>query len=118
MAFDGVPIGISNGLPEPRRFCLGCCRVSGCPELESAQGWVEMLLVPSNRKYFDSPACLAELVPKLPVGLSPAMERASGGHARIYVGEDGSVTLDGDWHLDVEIPDASVGAAGVDAFRE
>ena len=58
------------------------------------------------------------LSPKLPVGLAPAKERASGGHARIYVGEDGPVTLDGDWHLDVEIPDASVGAAGVDAFRE
>ena len=46
------------------------------------------------------------------------MERASGGHARIHVGEDGPVTLDGDWHLDVEIPDAAVGAAGVDAFPE
>ena len=30
MAFDGVPIDISDGLPEPRRFCLGRCRVSGC----------------------------------------------------------------------------------------
>ena len=118
MAYDGVPIGISDGLPEPRRFCLGRCRVSGCPGLENSLGAVEMVLVPSDRKYFDSPACLPELVPKLPVGLAPAMERASGGHARIHVGEDGPVTLDGDWHLDVEIPDASVGAARVDAFRE
>ena len=77
-----------------------------------------MLLVPSDRKYFDSPACLPELVPKLPVGSTPAIKRASGGHARIYVGEDGPVALDNDWHLDVEIPDASVGAAPVDAFRE
>ena len=28
-----------------------------------------MLLVPSDRKDFDSPACLPELVPKLPVSL-------------------------------------------------
>ena len=75
-----------------------------------------MLLVPSNRKDIGSPACLQELVPKLPVGLAPALERASGGHARIYVGEDGSVTLDGDWHLDVEIQDASAGAVGVERF--
>ena len=58
MAFDRVPIGISDGLPEPRRFRLGRCRVSGCPGLENALGAVEMLLVPSDRKYFDSPACL------------------------------------------------------------
>ena len=118
MAFDGVPIGISDGFLEPRRFCPGRYRVSGCPGLENPLGAVEMLLVPSNRNHFDSPAGLAELVPKLPVGLAPAMERASGGHTRIDVGEDGPVTLDGDWHLDVEIPDASVRAASVEAFRE
>ena len=27
VAFDGVPIGISDGLPKNRRFCLGRCRV-------------------------------------------------------------------------------------------
>ena len=45
MAFDGVPIGISDGLPKPLRFCLGRCRVSGCPGLENALRAVEMLLV-------------------------------------------------------------------------
>ena len=30
MAFDGVPIGFSDGLPEPRRLCLGRSRVWGC----------------------------------------------------------------------------------------
>ena len=59
MAFDGVPIGISDGLPEGRRWYLDCSRVSGCPGLENALGAVEMLLVPSDHKYFDSPACLA-----------------------------------------------------------
>ena len=59
MAFDGVSIGISDGLPENRRFCLARCRVSGCPNLENPLGAVEMLLVPSDRKHFDSPACLA-----------------------------------------------------------
>ena len=63
-----------------------------------------MLLVPSDHKYFDSAACLPELVPKLTVGLPPGMERASVGHGGIYVDEDSPVTLDGDWHLDVETP--------------
>ena len=79
---------------------------------------VEIVLVPSVRKYFDSPVCLPELFPKLPVGLAPAMERASGRHARIDLGEDGPITLNDDWHRDLEIPDAPLGVAGVDAFRE
>ena len=29
MAFDRVPIGISDGLPQPRRFCPGRCRELG-----------------------------------------------------------------------------------------
>ena len=41
MAFDGVPIGIRDGVPENRRFCLACCRVSGCPGLENALDAVE-----------------------------------------------------------------------------
>ena len=49
MAFDRVPIGISDGLPENRRFCPGRCRASGCPGLENALGAVEVLLVPSDR---------------------------------------------------------------------
>ena len=59
MAFDGVPIGISDGFPEPRRWCLDRSRVSGCPRLENALCAVEMVLGPSDRKDFDSPVCLA-----------------------------------------------------------
>ncbi len=44
-------------------------RGSGCPGLEKALGAVEMVLVPSDRKDFDSPASVAELVSKLPVSL-------------------------------------------------
>ena len=44
-------------------------RGSPCPGLEKALGAVEMLLVPSDRKNFDSPASVAELVSKLPVSL-------------------------------------------------
>ena len=118
MAFDGVPIDISDGLPENRRICLGRCLASGCHGQENALGAVETVLVPSNPKYFDSPFCLLESVSKLPVGFPPAVERALGGQARTDVGEDSSATLYRDWHLDVEIPDASVGVAGVNAFRE
>ena len=75
--------------------------------------WLKWCWSQATVKNFDSPAAMAELVPKLPIGLAPGIQLASGGHARIYVGEGGPVTLDGDWHLDVEIPDASVGAAEV-----
>ena len=61
MAFDGVAIGISDGLPDNRRFCLGRCWVSGCPGLENALGAVEMLVVPSDHKRLDSAACLGPL---------------------------------------------------------
>ena len=39
MAFDGVPIGISDGLPERRRFCLGRYRVLGCPAWRTRWVW-------------------------------------------------------------------------------
>ena len=55
IAFDGVPIGISDGLAELLHFYLSHSRVSDCPGLENALGAADMLLVP-NRKYFDSPA--------------------------------------------------------------
>ena len=48
MACEGVPIRISDSLVQPRRFCLGRCRVSDCPSLENALGAVEMLLVPPS----------------------------------------------------------------------
>ena len=57
MAFDGVPIGISDGLARNRRFWFGHSHVLRCRDLENAPGAVEMLLVPSDRKDFDSPAC-------------------------------------------------------------
>ena len=41
VAFDGVPIGVSDGLPQPRRFRrfrLDRYRVLGCPGLENALG--------------------------------------------------------------------------------
>ena len=80
MAIHGVPIGISDGLSEPRRFWLGRCHISGCPGLEKAPGAVEMAPVPSDRNYSFSPACLPQLVPKQLVGLadapSPSLPRA------------------------------------------
>ena len=36
VAFDGVPIGFSDGMPKNRRFWRGRCRVSGCPGLDPA----------------------------------------------------------------------------------
>ena len=36
----------------------------------------------------------------------------------VDVGENRPVLLDGNRHLDVEIPDAAIGAAGVDSFRQ
>ena len=42
-----------------------------------------MLLVPSVRKDFDSPASVAELVPKLPVSLAPAMHMQALPHREV-----------------------------------
>ena len=50
MAFDGVPIGIGEGLAEEGRFYLGRRRVSGWPGLENRLGAVEMVLVPLRRR--------------------------------------------------------------------
>ena len=61
MACDGVPIGLSDGLPEGRRFCIDRCRVSGCPGLENALGAVEMLLVPLRRQPVRSTHTLGRL---------------------------------------------------------
>ena len=79
MVFDHLPIGIGEGLTQESRFWLARFRGWGGPSLKNALGAVEVLLVSSDRKYLNSPACLAELVPKLTVGLAPARERASGG---------------------------------------
>ena len=111
-------IGAIGLCASPRLASLGLAHVAGYPGLEHPAGAVQELLLPGNRNHLDPPAALAEHLPKRSVGLSPAVQLTTGSHARIYVGEDGPVTLDGDWHLDVDIPDASVGAAGVDAFRE
>ena len=74
---DDVPIGIGDSLPKNRCCCLGCYRGSFCLGLQNALGAGEMVLVPSDCKDVDSRGCLRELGPKLPVGLAPAMERAS-----------------------------------------
>ncbi len=47
---DGVPIGISDGLPKNRRFWRGRSHVSRCLDLENAPGVVEMLRVPLRRR--------------------------------------------------------------------
>ena len=49
---------------------------------------------------------------------SPGVQLAGGSHAWVDVGENRAVLLDGQGHLDVEIPDAAIGAAGVDSFRQ
>ena len=49
---------------------------------------------------------------------SPGVQVAGDSHAWVDVGENRPVLLDGQGHLDVEIPDAAIGAAGVDSFRQ
>ena len=52
MAFDRVPIGLSDGLPKNRCFCLSRCRVSCCPGLENTPGAVEMVPAPLTPSIF------------------------------------------------------------------
>ena len=78
----------------PARGESGQC--AGCPELKPPPGAVGMMLVPNDHKYLGSPAGLPELVPNLPLSLVSRIQLSSGGHARIDVGKDGSVTFDSD----------------------
>ena len=97
MAFDGVSIGISDGLADGEDFSLGLAIVC-----RARNG-------------------LAEPVPLAPMVFAPAMERASGGDARIYVHRMARfyLTAIGILMRKYRIrPFASVGAAGVDACRE
>ena len=118
MAFKGVPIGISDGLAEHDGFLLGVADALPAPGCEYPAGAVQKVLLPGDCGHFDAPARLAELVPKFLVSGSPGVQLAGGSHAGVDVDENGAVLLDGDGHLDVEIPDAAIGAAGVDSFRK
>ena len=82
-------------------------------------GAVQELLLPGDRNHLDPPAGLAEHLPTRSVGRSPGAQFARGSHAgSVDAGENGPVLLDGHEHLDVEIADAAIGAAGVDGFWE
>ena len=114
MAFDRVPIGIGDGLPQESRLPEGLPLGAGCPELEPPSGAVEMFLLPGHRDHLDAAAPLPELVPNLPVSPAPVIELASGSHSRVDVDEDGPVRLNSHWQPEGEILDPPPGAAGID----
>ena len=118
MRFEGIPIGLIDGRLEDEEFFLGIGDFSGEPRLEDALSAVQKVLLPGNGNDLDAPARLSELVPKVVVRPSPGLQFATGSHAGVDVGENAPVLLDGHGHLDVEIPDAAVGAASVDSFRK
>ena len=116
MAFDSVPIGPGKGLPEGDEFLLALADASPAPRLKNTLGAVQQVLLPGDPNQLDLPAGLAELVPKFDVGGSPGVQLAMGSHAGVDVDESGALGLNGHGHLDVEIPDPPVCAAGIDAF--
>ena len=114
MAFDGVPIGIGDGLPQESRLPGGLPLGAGCAELEPPPGTVEMFLLPGHRDHLDAAAPLPELVPNLPVSPAPVIELTSGSHARVDVDEDGPLRLNSHRQAEGEILDPPPGAAGID----
>ena len=63
MAFDGMLIGISDGLQEGRHVLGGLPLGAACPKPEPPPGPVEQVLLPGDCNHLDLPAGLAELVP-------------------------------------------------------
>ena len=118
IAFNGVPVGLCYCLAKGEKFPPGLAHVSGRPGLQDPLGAVEEVLLPGDRNDFDAPSRVSEPGPKLPVSGSPGPQLGGGPHAGVDVGENGPVLLDGDRHLDVEIPDAAVGPSSIDAFRQ
>ena len=114
MAFDGVPIGTGEGLPQESRLPGSLSLGAGCPELEPPPGAVEMFPLPGHRHHLDAAAPLPELVPNLPVSPAPVIELASGSHARVDVDEDGPLRLNRHRQPEGEILDPPPGLAGMD----
>ena len=82
--------------------------------LEPPPGAVQELLLPGNRNHFDTPAGLAELLPKAAVGLSPGVQLRAGSHAGVDVDKDGRLRANGNRRLEGEVMDQPLGMAGVD----
>ena len=114
MAFDGVPIGICERLPQESRLPGGLPLSAGCPELEPPSGVVEMFPLPGHRHHLNAAASLPEPFPKLPVGFPPVIQLASGSHAWVDVDEGGPVRLNSHRQPEGEILDPPPGAAGID----
>lgn len=70
MAFDGVPIGISDALPRNRRFWRGRARVSGSPVLEH---WLVIAAFPASGLLILLYCCFTVgLVGALPLSIFPS----------------------------------------------
>ena len=74
MAFDGVSIGISDGLAKHEGFFFVVAHLCGCPGLEPLAGAVQALLLPGNRNQLATPTGLTKLLPLAAVGLSPEVQ--------------------------------------------
>ena len=72
--FEGVPIGVIDGLAEHEDFLLGVGDFSGEPILKHPLGAVEYVLLPGNGNDLDAAAGLLEHLPKRPVGSSPGVQ--------------------------------------------
>ena len=118
MAFDGVPIGLSDGLAKHEGLFFVVAQLSGYPGLEPSAGAVQELLLPGDRYHLDTPARRAELLPKTAVGLSPGVQLRTGSHAGVDVDKYGRLRPHSNRHLEGEIMDQPLGMTGVDPARQ
>ena len=59
VAFDSFPVGAGDSLAENEQFSAGLSQISAYPGLQHPLGAVQEFLLPSHRKYFDSPSSLS-----------------------------------------------------------
>ena len=114
MAFDGVKIGLSDGLAKHKGFFFFLAHLSGYPGSEPPAGAVQQGLLPGHRNHLDAPAGPAELLPKPAVGLAPGVQLRTGPHAGVDVDKYGRLRPHGNRRLEGEIMDQPLGMAGVD----
>ncbi len=118
MAFDGVKIGLSDGLAKHEGFLFVLAHLFGHPGTEPPAGAFQQCLLPGDRNHLDAPARPAELLPKPPVGLSPGVQLTTGSHAGVDVDKYGRLRPHGNRRLEGEIVDLPLGQAGVDPAGE
>ncbi len=101
MAFNGVQIGVSDGVADHDCFLLGVADgppLAGCKHPLRP---VQKVQLPRNHNHLDAAAGLPEVVPRATVRGLPEVQFFGGSHAGIDLGENGPVLPGGHRQLEM-----------------